>query len=69
MSIGSTMPCTLRNDQHWTSRMIRSAAPKKIGIFGTAGRPLADHGDATQVDVHIGVALGVDDLVQPLVER
>ena len=31
--MGSSMPWRLRNDQYCTSRMITSAAPKKIGIF------------------------------------
>ena len=58
VSIGSSMPCRLRNDQYWTSRMIRSAAPKKIGIFmncRSAASPMI--GDAAEIDVHVGVAL------------
>ncbi len=31
--VGSSMPWKLRNDQYWMPMMIRSAIPKKIGIF------------------------------------
>ena len=68
--MGSTMPWRLRNDQvlHQQDDDERRAEEDRHLRELDVGR-LADDGDAAEVDVHVRVALAVDDLVQALVER
>ena len=69
VSIGSTMPCTLRNDQYLDQQDDdeRRAEEHRHLHELHVGR-FADDGDAAEIDVHVGVALAVDDAVHRLVQ-